>query len=110
MARVLTALRREISERHRSAHSNIDIQRALNLGRAAVARLTAEGRKRRPYWGDQPHSGRRLKLSAPHSKAIRHAGTSMASGGSDKLMGMEGSWISACMYALAGSHTGWFYV
>jgi hypothetical protein len=110
MARVLTALRREISERHRSVQSNIDIQRALNLGRAAVARLTADGRGRRPYWGDQPPSGRRLKLSAAQTRAVRHAGTSMVSGGYDKLMALEGSGISACMYALAGCHTYWFDV
>jgi len=105
MARVLTALRREISERHRSSHSIIDIQRAFNLDRAAVARLTGEGRKRRPYCGDQTPSGRLLKLSAAQTRAVRHAGTNMVLGGSDKLMALEGSGISACMNALAGSHT-----
>jgi len=98
MARVLTVLRREISERHRSGQSNIDIQRALNLGRAAIVRLTAEGRKMRLYWGDQPHSGRRLKLSAAQTMAARHAVTSMVSGGYDKLMGLEGAGsVLACM-------------
>ena len=76
MVRVPMALRREISERHRSGQSNIDIQRELSLGRAAVERWIAEGEERLPCWGDQHRPGRPPKLSKAQVKAVRRAGSS----------------------------------
>ena len=74
--RVSTALRREIFKRHRSGQSNVAIQRALKVGRRTVQRWIAEGKNRRPCWGDLPRPGRPLKLSAAQIKAVRRAGNS----------------------------------
>ena len=73
MVKAVAVLRREISDRHRSGQSAVQIQRELKLGKAAVSRWIAEGNKRRPCWEDSPRSGRPCKLNAAQRKAVRRS-------------------------------------
>ena len=73
MNRLSEAVRREISERRQGGQTKREIMDDLCVGRSAVDRWTAEGRKRSPDWSDQCRMGRQPKLTAAQVKAVKRS-------------------------------------
>lgn len=71
--RLTLAQRKEISREFKRGRSIAGLASDYKRSRGTIERWVAEGKEKRPNWGDQPRSGRPRLLSTPERSSIRRA-------------------------------------